>query len=43
MGDADGKLVDRVGHPVQRNSSAGLIFGSRGRTNGEDDRRGRAG
>lgn len=37
MGDADGKLVDRVGRPVQRDSSVGLVLGSRGRTNEEED------
>ena len=43
MGDADGQLIDRVGRPVQRDTSAGPVLGSGGRSNGKDDRGGGAG
>lgn len=43
MGDADGQLTDGMGCAVQRNACVGLVFGSRGRTNGENDRSSRAG
>lgn len=43
MGDADGQLTDGMGRAIQRNARAGLVFGSRGRTDGKNDRSSRAG
>lgn len=43
MGDADGKLPDRVGRPVQGDAGAGPVLGSRSREDGEDNRSSRAG